>query len=164
MKTILFFDPLLAMLEGVTLPRLEWLAVCLSLIGLVHYGRVLCRKLPVRWWSRTRGRILKVELRKSQRRQTDGSIVYEPVIRYAYSVGDRILEGRRISAENSVGALTFGLRMMKTYQPGTEVPVFYHPMRPNEAVLQFESVRSHAMRIAVLGVLLCWVLVRLFWA
>ena len=118
----------------------------------------------MRWWSRTRGRILKADLRKSQRRQTDGSIVYEPVIRYAYEVGDRVLEGRRIRAEESVGALTCGLRMMKTYRPGAEVPVFYHPERPNEAVLQVESVRSQALWMAVLGLMLCWVLARLFWS
>lgn len=161
MKTILLFDPLLAMLEGVHLPRLEWLAVCLSVMGLVHYGRVVWRKLPVRWWSRTKGRILRMDLRKSQRRQTDGSIVYEPVIRYAYEVGDRVLEGRRIRAEESVGALTCGLKMMKAYQPGAEVPVFYDPARPNEAVLQVESVRRQAVWMAVLGLMLCWVVGRL---
>lgn len=164
MKTILLFDPMLAMLEGFQLPRLEWLAVCLSVVGLVHYGRVVWRKLPVRWWSRTRGRILKADLRKSQRRQTDGSIVYEPVIQYAYEVGERVLEGRRISAEQSIGALTCGLKMMKTYRPGTEVSVFYDPARPNEAVLHVESVRVQALKMALLGVLLCWVAGRLFWS
>lgn len=164
MKTILLFDPLLAMFEGASVPRLEWLAACLSVVGLVHYGRVLWRKLPVRWWSRTRGRILKMDLRKSQRRQTDGSIVYEPVIQYAYEVGERVLEGRRISAEQSIGALTCGLKMMKAYQPGAEVPVFYDPARPNEAVLQVESVRGQTLKMALLGVLLCWVVGRLFWS
>lgn len=164
MKTIVLFDPLLAMLEGVHLPRLEWLAVGLSVMGLVHYGRVVLRKLPARWWLRTRGRILKADLRKSQRRQTDGSVVYEPVIRYQYEVGDRMLEGCRIQAEQSLGALTFGLKMLKTYQPGAEVPVFYDPARPNDAVLQVESVRRQALWMAVLGLMLCWVLARLYWS
>jgi hypothetical protein len=166
MKTMLLLDPVFAMLDGkLALPTLwlEWLVLGVSVMGLFHYARKLLKNLPSRALACTRGRILKVDLRKSQRRQGDGSIVYEPVIQYAYEVGDRVLQGRRISSESSVGALTWGLKMMKSFQPGAEVPVFYHPKRPNEAVLQIESLRRHALCLGGYGVLLVWVSVRLLW-
>jgi hypothetical protein len=166
MKTLLLVDPLLALIDvWLVLPALwvEWLVLGVAGLGLIHYARVLLKKLPSRWLARTRGRILKVDLRKSQRRQEDGSIVYEPVIQYDYEVGGRVLQGRKISSENSVGALTWGLSMMKAFRPGTEVPVFYHPARPNEAVLKVVSLRYHALCLAVCAVLLAWVSVRLLW-
>ena len=166
MKTLLLVDPLLASIDvWLALPTLwvEWLVLGVAGLGLVHYARALMRKLPSRWLARTRGRILKVDLRKTRNRQGDGSIVYEPVIQYAYEVGGRVLQGWRISSENSVGALTWGLKMMKAFKPGTEVPVFYHPQRPNEAVLQVASLRYHAVCLALCTVLLAWGSVRLLW-
>lgn len=167
MKTVLFVDPLVASIDvWLALPMLweKWLLLGVAGLGLIHYARALLRGLPSRWLACTRGRILKVDLRKTRSRQGDGSIVYEPVVQYAYEVGGRVLQGWRISSENSSGALTWGLKMMKAFKPGTEVPVFYHPQRPNEAVLQVASLRYHAVSLAVCLVLLAWSLVRLLGA
>ncbi len=162
MKTMLLSVSVLAWIEWSVIspvPWLEWSALGLAACGLAHYGRRLGRWLPTRWWARTRGHIIGVDLRKSRQRGSDGSVVYEPVIRYAYSVGDRLLEGRRITLETTTGALTWGLKMLKTFRPGTEVPVWYHPGNPNEAVLQPACLRGHAMGLAVCGGLA----VMLFW-
>ena len=115
----------------------------------------------MRWWARTRGRIIGVDLRKSRRRESDGSVVYEPVVRYAYRVGDRLLEGRRITVETSTGALTWGLKMLNTFRPGAEVPVWYHPSNPAEAVLLPASVHGQALRLAACGALAMVLLWRL---
>lgn len=116
--------------------KLEWLGLAGAGLGVVHFGRKLSRVLGAQWWRSTQGRILDVNLRKSRGRESDGSIIYEPLIRYAYRVGDREMEGRRISNEASTGALTWGLKMIRNFRPGAEVAVFYHPQRPSEAVLQ----------------------------
>lgn len=142
-------------------PRLEWLGLGMALGGLIHHGRQLGKWLPTRWWARTRGRIVGVDLRKSRRRESDGSIVYEPVVKYAYTVGGRLLEGRRITIETTTGALTWGLKMLKTFRPGAEVAVWYHPRNPSEAVLLPVSLRSHALGIGFCGALLLLLLWRL---
>jgi Protein of unknown function (DUF3592) len=166
MKTLMLVDPLLALIDvWLALPTLwvEWLVLGVAGLGLIHYARVLRKKLPSRWLARTSGRILKVDLRKTRKRQDDGSIVYQPVVQYDYEVGGRVLQGWRISSENSVGALTWGLKMMKAFQPGTEVPVFYHPERPHEAVLQVTSLRYYAVCLALCALFLVWGSVRLLW-
>lgn len=164
MKTMLLSVSALAWIEWpvvVAAPWLEATGLGLAALGLAHYGQRLGRWLPMRWWARTHGRILGVDLRKSRRRESDGSVVYEPVIRYAYQVGDRLLEGRRITLESTTGALTWGLKMLNTFRPGAEVPVWYHPGNPTEAVLQPASVRGHALGLAVCGALTLLLLWRL---
>ncbi len=164
MKTTLPSD-LMPALSGQVAPPLEWLVLGLALLGFVRYGKRLHAWLVTRCWTRARGRILKADLRKSRRRKKDGSIVYEPVVRYAYEAGGRVLEGRRITAGNATGALAWGLKMLKTFQPGAEVPVYYHPQRPAEAVLiQPASLRDHRVGLTAWGILLAWVLVRLLTA
>jgi hypothetical protein len=133
---------------------LQVLGVCMGGLGLLHCGARLRRGLPARWWKRTRGRILAVDLRKGRRRDSEGAIIYEPVVRYAYQVGNRTLEGRRITSDCGAGALAWGLRMLKTFRPGSEVPVYYDPARPDMAVLQPASLRGAATGAAVSGLLL----------
>jgi hypothetical protein len=142
-------------------PRLEWFGLALALFGLAHYARQLVQRWSVRWWARTRGRILGVDLRKSRRRQHDGSVVYEPVITYAYHVGERQLEGRRLAIDSHSGALTWGLKMLKTFRPGAEVAVWYHPKQPTEAMLLPVSLRGHAVKLLLCGSLLLTLLWRL---
>ncbi len=160
----LVLPPLLAEIEWPLLafvPRLEWFGLGLALLGLAHYARQLQQRWPSRWWARTRGRILGVDLRKSRRRQHDGSVVYEPVITYAYAVGDRQLEGRRLTLETHTGALTWGLKMLKNFRPGAEVAVWYHPKQPTEAMLLPVSLRGHAVKLLLCSSLLIALLWRL---
>ena len=164
MKTLLLFVSAFAWIEWPALLSAPWMeatGLSFAALGLAHYGRRLSRGLPMRWWARTHGRIIGVDLRKSRRRESDGSVVYEPVVRYAYQVGDRLLEGRRITVETSTGALTWGLKMLSTFRPGAEVPVWYHPGNPAEAVLQPASVRGQALRLAACGALAMVLLWRL---
>jgi len=152
---------MMAWMDGclaLSLWKLEWLGLAAAGLGLFHYGRKLNRVLEAQGWRSTRGRVLDVNLRKSRGRESDGSIIYEPLIRYAYRVGDREMEGRRISHEPSTGALTWGLKMIRDFRPGAEVAVFYHPQRPSEAVLQRAGWQIEA---AGFGFCLLWVTVLL---
>jgi len=120
-------------------------------------------------WPSTTGVIKRSEVVKS--RNSDGDTMYKPVVEYAYQVDGKDFECNKIwfgggsSSSNSSGAY----ETVGQFPKGAEVPVYYHPEKPFEAVLQpgafFSSylVLIVGVVFALVGLLLLGaVLVKLF--
>lgn len=111
--------------------------VALSLIGpfLVVYGTVLGKKAEASLdWPHVMGKVTRALLE----RDSDGSD-YSAVVEYDYSVNGVRYRGKRLRFGGWYQKKALALAELDAYPQGSEVPVFYNPNKPSDAVLLREA-------------------------
>ncbi len=132
-------------------------AVCLA--GGVHFARRLSAAMSMRSWQKTRGKVIKAEMRRGQKKGFEGCKLYDPVLRYSYAVGERTFESSSFTHQAVGNAASLAARFIAKLKEGAEVPVYYHPQDPARAV-----VHPMPWQGSAIGVGCCVLLLALLWA
>lgn len=121
------------------------LGAVLALFAFIYFLRRFSTAWAMRRWQRTQGTVVTAEMRRSKQKTHDGCLLYDPVLRYSYSVDGRTFEGSRYThhaAGKDAGRTT---QFIARLAQGAELPVYYHPRNPAEAVVQPPAWQSPAM-------------------
>lgn len=121
------------------------LGTALALFAFIHFLRRFSTAWSMRGWRQTQGRVLTAEMRRGKTKNSDGCLLYDPVLRYSYTVGDHTFEGCRYThpaVRNAAGLTT---QFITRLTQGVEVPVYYHPCNPSEAVVRPLSWQGSAL-------------------
>ncbi len=121
------------------------LGAVLALSAFIYFLHRFNTAWSMRRWQRTQGTVVTAEMRRSKQKTHDGCLLYDPVLRYSYSVGGHTFEGSRYThkaAGNAAGMLT---QFIARLTQGSEVPVYYHPRNPAEAVVKPLTWQGSAM-------------------
>jgi len=59
----------------------------IALFAFVYFLRRFSTAWSMRDWQRTQGRVVTAEMRRGKKKSPDGCLLYDPVLRYSYSVG-----------------------------------------------------------------------------
>ena len=111
-------------------------AAALALVGFIHFARRFGVAWSMRRWCRTQGRVLTAEMRRGKRKAFEGSLLYDPVLRYSYAVGDRVFESSTFTHQTVRNAERLTSELISRCQKHPELPVYYHPGDPAQAVVQ----------------------------
>jgi hypothetical protein len=126
----------------------------LVLFAFIFFLRRFSTAWSMRGWRRTQGHVLTAEMRRGKKKSPDGCLLYDPVLRYSYTVGEHTFEGSRFTHQavrNAAGQTT---QFIARLTQGSEVPVYYHPHNPAEAVVQPLSWQGSAMAALVCALVL----------
>jgi hypothetical protein len=122
--------------------------------ALAFFGWGARKALAVRQWRQTTGRVVGTEVRQTDV-LSDGDANIDVIVRYAYTVDGRDYVGERFwlfparGRHNTKGRATdYAARLPK----GTEIPVWYDPTNPGDAVSD-RSVPGFFWAAAALGTL-----------
>lgn len=126
----------------------------LAFAGLLYFLRRFGAAWSMRRWCRTKGRILTAEMRRGKKKSSDGSLLYDPVLRYSYAVGDRMFEGSAFTHRAVSNAASLATQFITRIQKEAEVPVYYHPGDPAQAVVQPMSWKTSAIGASACALLL----------
>lgn len=122
---------------SILLTRPAFLAIAiLAIAGLVYFVRRFGAAWAMRHWPRTCGRVITAEMRRGKKKSSDGSILYDPVLRYSYTVGQLTFESSSFTHRTVSNAAHLASQFITRIQKNAEVPVYYHPQNPAEAVVQ----------------------------
>ena len=130
------------------------LSAVLALSAFIYFLRRFSAAWSMRDWRRTQGRVVTAEMRRGKTKSSDGCLLYDPVLRYSYTVDERSFEGSRFTHQavrNAAGQTT---QFIARLTQGAEVPVYYHPRNPAEAVVQPLSWQGSAMAALTCALLL----------
>lgn len=130
------------------------LGAVFTLIALIYFLRCFGAAWSMRGWQRTQGRVVTAEMRRGKQKTPDGCLLYDPVLRYTYTVGGHTFEGSRFTHRaigNPAGLTT---QFITRLTQGSEVPVYYHPRNPEEAVVQPLPWQGSAMAALTCALLL----------
>lgn len=131
------------------------LLVCLPLLaGFFYFLRRFGTAWAMRRWPQTQARVITAEMRRGKKKSSDGSLLYDPVLRYAYAVGGRTFESTCYTHRAVSNAANLATQFITRLQKDAEVPVYYHPRNPEEAVVQPMPWRGAAAGAALCAVLL----------
>jgi hypothetical protein len=93
-------------------------------------------------WPKAIGTVVSAEVRRvvSEAGASDGavnSVTYEPYVKYAYAVAGRAYEHDKFAsaAQWAMREPADAEAIVRGYPVGHQVPVFYNPSRPDDAVL-----------------------------
>ncbi|HEY1051003.1 MAG TPA: DUF3592 domain-containing protein [Prosthecobacter sp.] len=111
-------------------------AALLSIGGLIHFVRRFGAAWTMRRWYRTSGRVLSAEMRRGKKKSPDGSLLYDPVLRYSYTVGQLTYESSSFTHPAVSNAAHLATQFITHISKNAEVPVYYHPRNPAEAVVR----------------------------
>ena len=102
-------------------------------------------------WPATTGTVLKSDV-QSDNTASDTSIIYYPVVEYAYKVNGQSYQGSRIRFGPVTGRSAPGpsQETVAKYPAGAHVAVYFDPDRPDEAVLERAAPGSNALLSAAL--------------
>lgn len=144
------------------MPHLILLGAVLALCAFLHFLRRFSTAWSMRDWRRTQGRVLMAEMRRGKKKTADGCLLYDPVLRYSYTVGEHTFEGSRFTHHAVRNAANLTTQFIARLAQGAEVPVYYHPHNPEEAVVQPLPWQGSAMA-ALICALLMMILAAGFW-
>lgn len=136
----------------------------LALAGLVYFLRRFGAAWTMQRWPRTQGRVIQAEMRRGKKKSSDGSLLYDPVLRYSYAVGDRTFESSRFTHRAVSNAANLATQFVTRVKRDAEVPVYYHPHNPTEAVVQPMPWKGAALGAAFCALLLVALAAQLFLA
>ena len=144
-------------------PLLQIFLVCTAaaFIGLFYFLRRFGLAWTMHRWPSTRGRVLQAEMRRGKKKSSDGSLLYDPVLRYSYAVGDRVFESSSFTHRAVSNAANLATQFISRVQKGAEVPVYYHPANPAEAVVKPMPWQGSAIGAAFCAFMLAIFIVRL---
>lgn len=111
-------------------------AAVLALTASVYFLRRLGAAWPMRCWPSTQGRVLLAEMRRGKTKTADGCLLFDPVLKYSYTVGSQTFEGVRFTHPAASNAATMAAQFITSLGAKTEVLVYYHPSNPADAVVQ----------------------------
>jgi hypothetical protein len=83
-------------------------------------------------WPSTMGTVM---LSTLEARSSDDGTTYYPVVHYTYQVRGQTFQGNRIAPGMEVGGTGAG-KVVARYPMGAQVPVYYDPQSPSDAVLE----------------------------
>lgn len=126
----------------------------LALVGFVHFLRRFGAAWTMHRWPRTQGRVIQAEMRRGKKKTSDGSLLYDPVLRYTYAVGDRTFESSSFTHRAVSNAANLAMQFITRVKRDAEVPVYYHPHNPAEAVVQPMPWQGAAIGAAFCALLL----------
>ena len=121
------------------------LGAVFALFAFIYFLRRFSTAWSMRDWRRTQGRVVTAEMRRGKTKNSDGCLLYDPVLRYSYTVGERTFEGSRFTHQAVRNAASLTTQFITRLTQGAEVPVYYHPHNPAEAVVQPLSWQGSAM-------------------
>lgn len=127
-----------------------WFAAALSLAGLVYFLRRFGLAWAMHRWPSTLARVITAEMRRGKKKSSDGSLMYDPVLRYSYVVAGRTFEGSSFTHRAVSNAANMATQFITQAQKNAEMLVYYHPHDPAEAVVQPMPWRG-----AAVGALFC---------
>ncbi len=138
------------------------LGTVFALFAFIYFLRRFSTAWSMRDWRRTQGRVVTAEMRRGKTKNSDGCLLYDPVLRYSYTVDDHTFEGSRFTHQAVHNAASMTTQFITRFTQGAEVPVYYHPRNPAEAVVQPLSWQGSAMA-ALSCALLLVILAAGFW-
>ncbi|MCX6852790.1 MAG: DUF3592 domain-containing protein [Verrucomicrobia bacterium] len=130
------------------------LGAVFALFAFIYFLRRFSTAWSMRDWRRTEGRVVMAEMRRGKQKTPDGCLLYDPVLRYSYNVDGQTFEGSRFTHQavgNAAGRTT---QFITRLTQGSEVPVYYHPRNPEEAVVQPLAWQGSAMAALICALLL----------
>ncbi len=134
---------------------LIWGAV-LVMLGLgAFYGvyLMLAKQAAVKSWPTAIARVLISRLKTSQ--SSDNSTMYQPYVQYRYTVqGKEYTHDRYELIDSSSNLKNHEEKKLAAYPVGAQVPVFYNPADPADAVLNAKTSRTAVVLLVVAGVAL----------
>lgn len=137
-----------------SMPLQAALALCLlATVGLVYYLRRIGTAWAMRRWACTSGRIITAEMRRGKKKNSDGSLLYDPVLRYSYAVGGSRFESTRFTHQAVSNAAQLATQFITRVQQDAEVPVYYDPQDPRCAVVHPMPWHGSALGAALCAVL-----------
>src|SRR4051794_17797768 len=142
---------------------MNWVAFGLILIGVVwaaafawaHF-RAVNKAKAAETWPTAMGRIVGCEIvvEESSDREGGTTTWYNPVVTYAYTVGGRDLEGRRLRFGNYRSASRRKAEAcVAPYGVGSPTAVRYNPEKPEECVLETKKPGPVYLLMAAFGLL-----------
>lgn len=126
----------------------------LAIAGLLYFVRRFGAAWAMRRWPRTCGRIITAEMRRGKKKSPDGSLLYDPVLRYSYTVGQLTFESSSFTHRTVGNASHLATQFITRIPKNAEVPVYYHPRNPAEAVVQPVPWHGAAVGMCVCAFLL----------
>ncbi len=123
-------------LSGDIIMALFFMAIPVLIAGVIVWKAMQLRQAAT--WPSTRARIIKSKLRAQHHRPSGAVTQVSNVadIEYEFTLGDRVIRGTRIGLGEIAGA---GLEAtLNHYHLGANVPVFYDPKNPQNALLERE--------------------------
>jgi hypothetical protein len=159
--TILSSGSWFAGISASPLMQVVLLTAALALMGFAYFLRRFGVAWSMRSWHRTQGRILAAEMRRGERKSSDGSLLYDPVVRYSYSVGDRVFESSRFTHRTVSNAEYLATQFIRGVQKEAEVPIYYHPQDPALAVVRPMPWKTPAFGAAVCALIAALLVVSL---
>lgn len=110
-------------------------------IFLIVYGIRSKKKAQAsQTWPSVSGRITAAEVKESTSTDDDDvtRVNYYPAVHYEYQIGDQAYTGKRISFGGIVATSSRSKaeKELTRYPAGGDVPVYYNPDKPEEAVLE----------------------------
>ncbi len=130
------------------------LSAVFALFAFIYFLRRFSTAWSMRGWRRTEGRVVMAEMRRGKHKTPDGCLLYDPVLRYSYTVGGQTFEGSRFTHQAVSNAAGRTTQFITRLTQGSEVPVYYHPRNPAEAVVQPLSWQGSAMAALTCALLL----------
>jgi hypothetical protein len=85
-------------------------------------------------WSATTGRVTIARVEETKRTHPDDGVFFYPLVEFTYSVGGYVYTGKQALGK-PFNAEFIAQRSLNQYPPGTEVPVYYNPAKPEESRL-----------------------------
>jgi hypothetical protein len=137
---------------------IAWSLLVLLVAVMAWAGRRFFTALQMRNWPKVKALVTAAELRRGQKKGFEGCRLYDPLLRYQYSVAGQSYEGARYThpAVSNAEVLTAQF-ITQLGNPGAEIDVYYHPQNPAEAVVQPLPWQGAAVVMAVAALLLsCW--------
>ena len=134
----------------------------LALFTFVYFLRRFSTAWAMRRWQHTQGTVVTAEMRRSKQKTHDGCLLYDPVLRYSYTVGGHTFEGSRFTHQAAGKDAGRATQFIARLAQGAALPVYYHPLNPAEAVVQPLAWQGSAMA-ALSSALLLVVLAVFLW-
>ena len=116
-------------------------------------------------WPSTTGRIITSTVRQNSSTDEDGhvSFTYSPVVEYEYTVNNQVYKGKTINyGITAMQDRNAAQKEVDRFTPGAQVPVYYNPEKPQEAVLEKKEVKANVgliIGIVFMALTLCTCLI-----
>ena len=98
-------------------------------------------------WSSTSGKVTKAEVKQGQGVEDEDGYsrtIYYPAVEYEYQPGEQVFTGQKISfgGKRTYVSKAKAAADLSQFPVGGQVPVYYNPAKPEEAVLE-RKAKNH---------------------
>ena len=145
-----------AELSPLKMGSLAWMVVLM--IGIAYFGLKAWLRFAMHRWRRTDGQVVASEMRRGSKITSDGSRLYDPVLKYTFEVSGQAY----MSSVFQPGVPKQGDHALAAFigrhRPGAAVRVFYDPPCPTNSLLKLPYWKG-----PFFAALACLVLLILTW-